>query len=44
MAFTPDEILSYALENRAEIKNAELGIENSDFGSEISTKCLSHRH
>ena len=29
---TSGEILSYALENRAEIKNAELSIENSDFG------------
>jgi outer membrane protein len=30
------EILSYALDNRAEIKSAELGIENSDFGVKIA--------
>jgi outer membrane protein len=30
------EILSYALDNRAEIKNAELIIENSDFGVKLA--------
>jgi outer membrane protein len=33
---TSGEILSYALENRAEIKNAELSIENSDFGVKLA--------
>ncbi|MDB4108072.1 TolC family protein [Flavobacteriaceae bacterium] len=31
-----DEVLAYALENRSEIKNAELGIENSDFGIKLA--------
>ena len=30
------EILSYALDNRAEVKNAELNIENSDFGVKLA--------
>ena len=30
------EILSHALDNRAEIKNAELNIENSDFGVKLA--------
>jgi len=30
------EILSYALDNRPEIKNAELSIENSDFGVKLA--------
>jgi len=33
---TSGEILSYALENRAEVKSAALGIENSDFGVKIA--------
>ena len=31
-----DEVLDYALGNRAEIKNAELGIDNSDFGIKLA--------
>ena len=31
-----DEILAYALGNRAEINNAELGIENTDFGLKLA--------
>ena len=30
------EILSYALDNRPEIKNAELGLENTDFGVKLA--------
>ena len=30
------EILSYALDNRAEVRNAELNIENSDFGVKLA--------
>ena len=35
------EILSYALDNRAEIKNAELIIENSDFGVKLAQSAFS---
>ena len=31
-----DEILAYAMDNRAEIKNGELSIENSDFGVKLA--------
>jgi len=31
-----EEVLAYALENRSEIKNAKLGIENSDFGIKLA--------
>tara|TARA_B110000967_G_scaffold91220_1_gene93756 strand:+ start:632 stop:2032 length:1401 start_codon:yes stop_codon:yes gene_type:complete len=36
-----DEILAYALDNRAEINNAELGIENTDFGLKLAQSAYS---